>query len=83
MEKDFVDYLDKKFNSIDKKFDDVDGRFNQMNEKFNEVLDGQDGIVKQLSDLEQESQMSTRLYKKHDKKIENHEERILALKVKS
>ena len=74
--KEFVDYLDKKFNSID-------GRLDQMDMKFDKVLDGQDRIVKRLDNLEQENKVSTELYKKHDEKIESHEERNFALEAKS
>ncbi len=80
MEKEFVDYLDKKFNSIDKRFDNIEG---EIKGKFDKVLDGQDRIVKRLDNLEQESKVSTELYKKHDKTIDEHEERIFALETKS
>jgi len=80
MEKEFVDYLDKKFNNIDKKFASVD---NQIKDKFDKILTGQDKIFKKLGDLEQENTASTELYKRHDNKIEEHDERILALEIKS
>jgi len=80
------DQMDRRFDQMDRRFGQVDKRINQMNKKidnkFGEVLSGQDGIVKQLSDLEQESQMSTELYKKHDKEIQGHEKRILSLETK-
>ncbi|MFH0805534.1 MAG: hypothetical protein V1901_01420 [Patescibacteria group bacterium] len=47
------------------------------------ILNQQDRFVKRLDDLDQEDKMSTEIYKKHDKKIENHEERILAIEAKS
>ncbi|MBU1289681.1 hypothetical protein KKG85_00290 [Patescibacteria group bacterium] len=80
MDKEFVDYLDKKFNNIDKKFASVD---NQIKDKFDKILTGQDKIFKKLGDLEQENTASTELYKRHDNKIEEHDERILALEIKS
>ena len=80
MDKEFVDYLDKKFNNIDKKFASVD---NQIKDKFDKILTGQDKIFKKLDDLEQENTISTELYKRHDNKIEEHDERILALEIKS
>ena len=80
MEKEFVDYLDKKFNNIDKKFASVD---NQIKDKFDKILTGQDKIFKKLDDLGQENTISTELYKRHDNKIEEHDERILALEIKS
>ncbi|MCG2808933.1 MAG: hypothetical protein L6275_01140 [Candidatus Portnoybacteria bacterium] len=94
MDKEFVDYLDKKFNSIDKRFSYVDKQFaiidkrfdsvdKQIKDKFDKVLSGQDKIFKKLGDLEQENTASTELYKRHDNKIEEHDERILALEIKS
>src|SRR3989338_9430237 len=115
MNKEFINYLDQKFNKIDERFKKNDGRFgrvderfikmekrfdrvderfikmekrfdrvdDQIKEKFNKVLDGQDRISKQLTDLQQESKMSLRLYQRHDKKIENHEERIYELELKA
>ncbi|MAF20455.1 MAG: hypothetical protein CMI55_02110 [Parcubacteria group bacterium] len=80
MDKEFVDYLDKKFNGIDKKFSRIDRKSGR---KFDKVLSGQDRILKRLDDLEQESTVSTELYSSHDKKIEEHEERIIALETKS
>lgn len=42
----------------------------------------QDKISKQLTDLQQESKMSLKLYQRHDKTIENHGERISKLELK-
>ena len=101
MDKEFVNYLDKKFNKIDKKFDGIDKKFDgidkrlnghdkqfddikgQIKNKFDKVLNGQDKIFKKLTDLEDENTVSTELYKKHDEKIEEHSERMLALEAKS
>ena len=74
------DNVNKQFVNIDKKFDNVD---KQIKNKFDKVLSGQDKIFKELGDLKQESIVSTELYKKHDEKIEDYSERILALEIKS
>ncbi len=79
MDKEFIKYLDKKFDNIDERFNSVEG---EIKEKFDKVLDGQDRIFKRLDSLEQENQISTNLYKGHDKKIENHEKRIFSLEGK-
>lgn len=75
--------VDFKFRGVDEKFNDIDKRLYQMDGKIDKVLDGQDRFVKQLTDLEQESKISTELYKNHDKKIEGHEKRIDKLELKT
>jgi len=79
MDKDFVNYLDKKFNSIDEKFNQIDKK---VDSKFGEVLDGQDKIVNQLDSLKQEGIVSTELYQKHETEIQDHKKRILSLEAK-
>ncbi|MFH1611749.1 MAG: hypothetical protein ABH887_00560 [bacterium] len=51
-------------------------------EKIDKVLEQQDGIVKLLIDLKEESKAGFAIYKRHDSKIENHEERIGSLEIK-
>jgi len=72
--------VDWSFKQISQTFGDISNRFKtvdeEIREKFDKVLTGQDEICKQLSDLIQENNASTLLYKKHDKKIEQHEKRI-------
>ena len=46
-------------------------------------LTQQDKISKQLTDLGQESKVSTELYKNHDRKIEDNEKRIGKLELKT
>ncbi|NQV00971.1 MAG: hypothetical protein HQ537_02535 [Parcubacteria group bacterium] len=75
--------VDFEFRGIDERFNDIDKRLYQMDGKIDKVLDGQDRFVKQLTDLGQESKVSTELYKNHDKKIEGHEKRIDKLELKT
>ncbi|MEA2113589.1 MAG: hypothetical protein U9P63_02970 [Patescibacteria group bacterium] len=65
---------------LDTKFDEkLDEKLKPMK---NEILDGQDKICKQLTDLQDENKTGTNLYKKQDEKLENHEKRISALELK-
>lgn len=78
MDKEFINYLDQKFNKIDEGFNEVD---KQIKEKFDKILSAQDGISKQLTDLQQENKMVLDLYKRHDESIEGHEQRISKLEI--
>jgi len=73
--------------ALDFRFDKFSGEIKKdlgkKDNKINKILNQQDKILKKLTDLNDESVASFDLYKKHDKKIANHEERILALEIKS
>jgi len=73
-----VNKLDKRVSKLETKVDKIEEKTN----KIDKISDQQDGIIKQLSDLGEENKMSTSLYKRHDEKIENHEQRITGLEVK-
>ena len=61
----------------------VKGDIKSLKQTTGKILNQQDRFVKRLDDLEQENDMSTDIYKEHDKKIEKHEKRIFALEAKS
>ncbi|MBU2579346.1 hypothetical protein KKF19_00030 [Patescibacteria group bacterium] len=69
----------ERFDKIDKKFEKVD---EQIKEKFDKVLSGQDKICKQLTDLQTENKSGMKIYKRQDKKLENHKRRIERLELK-
>lgn len=83
--KENVNKLDKRVSRLETKFDKLETKVDKIEEKtdkIDQILDQQDGIIKQLSDLGEENKMSTSLYKKHDEKIEGHEQRISDLELK-
>ena len=51
----------------------------ELKETTGKILSREDKIFKQLDDLKQEEKMNTGLYKRHDEKLENHEQRISGL----
>ena len=51
----------------------------ELKETTGKILSREDKIFKQLDDLKQEEKMSTVSYKRHDEKLENHEQRISGL----
>ncbi|MBU1137173.1 hypothetical protein KKD72_02275 [Patescibacteria group bacterium] len=75
--------VDFKFNKLDGEIKEIKRDVKKSDNKIDRVLNQQDKILKKLTDLSDESVASIDLYKKHDKKIENHDERILALEIKS
>ena len=78
--------IDRQFEVVAERFDKMDQKFEkvdeQIKEKFDKILDGQDGICKQFTDLQDESKAGTKIYNRNKKKIEGHEERISSLELK-
>lgn len=78
--------LDDKFAKIDGKFAKIDNHFEkieeEIREKFDKVLNGQDKILKTIEDLRSDNIASTQLYKKQERKLENHEIRIKIIEKK-
>lgn len=78
------DDLDKKLELTEER---LDGKLDKKLDKKlkllrDEIVSGQDKICKQLSDLHDEEKAEIEAYKRHDKKLENHEERIVTLETK-
>lgn len=61
---------------------DLKNKFVKLEKNDKKILTWQDRISKQLTELKQESKMDTASYKRHDEKIEGHEERISNLELK-
>ena len=49
----------------------------EMDEKFNLVLNSQDEVLKRLDNLETDNTMGAGSSRRHEDKLENHEERIV------
>jgi len=54
----------------------------ETREKFDLVFNSQDKILKRLDDLETDNAMSAGASRRHEDKLENHEERIIAVEEK-
>ena len=61
---------------LDKRCDDLQS---QIDEKFDKIMSGQDEVMSELKTIRDEITATFDLYDKHDKKLENHEERIKGL----
>lgn len=72
--------IDHKFAKIDEKFAKIDNQFEEIHkeieEKFDKIMTGQDKILNEIAAIRSESIASVDLYKRQDKKLENHETRI-------
>lgn len=72
--------IDDKFAKIDNQFAKIDDHFEEIHkeikEKFDKVMIGQDKILKEITDSRSENIAGVDLYKRQDKKLENHEIRI-------
>lgn len=72
--------IDNHFAKIDEKFAKIDDHFEEIHkeikEKFDKVMIGQDKILKEITDSRSENIAGVDLYKRQDKKLENHEIRI-------
>lgn len=71
--------VNERFNKIDARFDKVD---EEIEEKFDKIMLGQDKILNELVDLKAENTASAELYKRQDRKIENHDIRIITIEKK-
>lgn len=78
--------IDETFIKIDQRFDEMDKRFDgidkEIKEKFDKVLDGQDKLMKSIENLKSDNTASSEAYKRQDKKLDNHETRIVAMEQK-
>lgn len=71
--------VNERFNKIDARFDKVD---EEIEEKFDKIMVGQDKILNELAGLRAENTASAELYKRQDRKIENHDIRIITIEKK-
>lgn len=71
--------LDHKFAKINNHFEEI---HKEIEEKFDKVMTGQDKILNEIAAFRSESIASVDLYKKQDKKLENHEIRIMVVEQK-
>ncbi len=71
--------IDKLENKMNGKFDKLE---NKMDDKFNLVLNSQDEVLKRLGDLETDNVMGAGVSRRHEDKLENHEERIVVVEEK-
>lgn len=71
--------VNERFNKIDARFDKVD---EEIEEKFDKIMVGQDKILNELVNLRAENTASAELYKMQDRKIENHDIRIITIEKK-
>lgn len=73
--KDGISRTNKLVLSLDAKIDNVkDELKSEIQEKFDKILDGADKQIKILEELRFESAAHTASYKRHDEKIDQHEE---------
>ena len=72
--------IDRKFEIMRKDFEKMDNRISgleeELREKFDLVLDGQDKAAKWREDQEMEKTMSKSASRRHQDKLDDHEERI-------
>ena len=75
--------MSSKINKLENKMDSkIDKLENKMDERFDEVLGREDKIFKSLSDLETDNTMGAGTSRRHEDRLENHEERIVAAEEK-
>ncbi len=67
------------FGKIYKRFDAVDA---EIKEKFDKIVTGQDKILKIVTDLRSDQAAGAETDKRHNKKLENHEARIVVIEKK-
>ncbi|MFQ5637394.1 MAG: hypothetical protein ACE5IR_05315 [bacterium] len=63
--------------------EEMNDRFGDMNDKFNTVLSALDGLAGQISDMHTEKAAGEHTFRRHEKKLDNHETRISALEQKA
>ena len=75
-----AEIIQKEFESVRGEISEVRGEINEvreeLKEKFYLVLDGQDKAAKWREDQETENTMSVAANRRHQDKLDNHEERI-------
>jgi|GEM_PF-5461135 len=76
----------KEITELKSEMGELKGEVNELKEetreKFDLVFNSQDKILKRLDDLETDNAMSAGASRRHEDKLENHEERIIAVEEK-
>ncbi len=67
--------------NVNNRMDKTEANIVELKKKADKSLTQQDNICKQLSDIREENKMNFNLYKRHDEKIEDHEQRINNLEI--
>ncbi len=75
--------MNGKFAEMSVRFSDIDDRFAEMNDKFNMVLTAIDGLSGQISDSSTEKAAGEHTFRRHDRKLDDHEKRITQLEKKA